>query len=252
MTSLIDGATDPAATVDPTKNYLEELVGDGKKFKSPEELAKGKYLADEYVKILERRLDERNSDYQRLSEEYNAGPKLKELIDQIEQKRLASTTAPNEEKALTAPAVEFDWKKVEEVAATKFQEIEASRRRTENFNQMKAKLLERYGSNYQTSYTEQVKALGLSVEYADDLAKNYPAVFLKTFGLDRSASNEQFQTPPKNARRNDSFSPTGTEKKTWGYFQKLKQTNPNLYKDPKTAVEMHDAAIALKEEFWDS
>ena len=42
-TDLFDGAKD-LGTFDPDKNYLEELVGEGKKFRSVDELAKGKAM----------------------------------------------------------------------------------------------------------------------------------------------------------------------------------------------------------------
>ena len=49
--NLLDAALD-LDTVDPNKNYLTELVGDGKKFKTQEELARGKYESDLYLSLI--------------------------------------------------------------------------------------------------------------------------------------------------------------------------------------------------------
>jgi hypothetical protein len=67
MNNLLD-QSNSQPTLDENKNYYEELVGEGKKFKDEKELAKGKWIADEYVKTLERSLDEMRNDYKGLRE----------------------------------------------------------------------------------------------------------------------------------------------------------------------------------------
>lgn len=249
MNSLLDGAGDQP-TVDQNINYLQELVGENKKFKTNEDLAKGKYTSDQYIKTLEQKMDDLRGDYMKLNEEYNAGPKLKELIDQLAKERLASNNNPPVKEDLP-PVVQFDPKKVEELVNSKYQEIETRKKQAENFNSVKAKLQERFGPNYRDTYLEQVTALGLTPEYADNLAQNYPSVFMKTFGLDQVQNKEQFQAPPKSDRRSDNFTPKGSEKRTWAFYQKMKVENPKRYHDPKTSVEMHNDMIALGDTFKD-
>src|SRR5260370_19729043 len=128
--NLLADTEEPVLDIDPNKNYLGELVGEGKKVKDPESLAKGKYISDNYIQILERRLDEMRSDYSNLSKEYNARPKLEELINQITQKQSASSEEPVTKE--TVPAI--DPKEIESLVSNKMQEYRASEKAQENFN----------------------------------------------------------------------------------------------------------------------
>ena len=82
--TLLSG--DQTPQIDPNKDYLAELVGEGKKFKTDKDLARGKYEADLYVKTLERQLDELRNDHLKLREDYTARAKLEELLGQLEAK----------------------------------------------------------------------------------------------------------------------------------------------------------------------
>src|SRR6266700_391496 len=100
---MIDNLLEPEAdlpNVDPDKDYFKELVGEGKKFKSPEDLARGKFESDQFIEILKKRQDEMRADYLKLREDNTAKAKLEDLIDQLSKKNLASNedTEVKEEK----------------------------------------------------------------------------------------------------------------------------------------------------------
>lgn len=234
-------------TADPNKSYYEQLVGEGLKFKDNEALARGKWESDLYVKHLEKRLDEAREDYMNLREEYNAGPKLRELIDQLSttQPPQSRITQSNEENK----PVEFDLSQVESLVAKKVQEIESSKKQSENFRTVQNKLKERFGDNYSAVLKQQVESLGLTPEFADSLAKQHPAVFMKTFGLEDQPKRESFQAPPRSVQ-SDNFTPS-TNKRTWSYYQKMRKEQPDLYRDQKTQVQMHKDALELGDAFQD-
>jgi hypothetical protein len=247
--NLLDQTTDnQPEQIDPNKDYLTELVGEGKKFKSPQELARGKYEADQYVRTLERQKDELRSDYLKLKDEQAARAKLEDLIDQWSNKQQSSSdnTQANEQQT-TKPVI--DSKEIESLVSSKIQEHELTKKQQENFAQVRTKLKERFGSNYQEVLKQQIDNLGLNEDFINDLARRYPAVLYKTLGLDQE-QRESFQSPPRSNQRSDNFAPS-TTKRTWSYYQKIKKENPKLYYDPKTTVQMHNDAIALGKEFED-
>lgn len=234
--------------VDPSKNYLEELVGDNKKFKSAEELARGKYEADSYVKILEKRLDVLRDDYIKERESGASKAKLEELIDRMNRQQLASSEQPLANEVIKKP--EFDPKELDSLVSSKIQEHEASKKQQDNFNLIKNKLQEVHGRNYQNVLASQLAELGLTEDYINELARKHPQVAIRTLGLDRPVVKDNFQSPPQSNRR-DMFSPSAGEKRTWTYYKKLKDKKPNSWHDPKTAIQMEKDAIALGDEFWD-
>jgi len=85
--SLLDSNDSPQ--LDSNKAYLEQLVGDGKKFKTAEDLARGKAESDSFIEIMKVRMDELRADHLRLREEHQASAQLKDLIDNYKNPKTA-------------------------------------------------------------------------------------------------------------------------------------------------------------------
>ena len=245
MTDLLEGAQDQ---VDPNKNYLEELVGDGKKFKSPEELARGKYEADLFIAHKNREYDTLREDYLKATEQLKTAKTLEELVDQIANKPSNSETTLNANDAMNQP--KYDPKEVESLFDTKFREREIQRAQAENFNIVKDKLIENYGMNYQTHVKAQIEDLGISAEEFNALAKANPKLVIRTLGLDQVRQREDFQAPPRSTVRTDTFAPKGAAKRDWAYYEKMRASDPKTYTNPKTQVQMHNDAIAYGDAFY--
>jgi hypothetical protein len=252
---MSDNLLDPNSTqddqIDPAKNYLQELVGEGKKFRTPEELARGKAESDAYIKTLERGRDELREDYLKMREESVARAKLEDLIGQLESKQQQPTQPANTPNAGENIQPQYDSKQIESLVSSKIQEHELTKKQEQNFNVVRSKLQERYGSNYQSVLKQQIDGLGLTEDFVNNLARQHPSVLFKTLDLDTPVQRENFQTPPRSDNRTGTFVPQSTKDRTWSYYQELKKTNPKAYYDPKTQVQMHHDAIDLKEKFED-
>ena len=245
--NLLDDRTeDLPPDVDPDKNYLTELVGDGKKFKTPEDLAKGKAIADQYIEILKKRQDEMRADYLKVRDENVSRAKLEDLMAQLEKK----LTSSEDTQAKEVKPDTFDPKQIESLVTTKLQEHEATRKETSNFNLVKGKLQERYGKNYKEALEKQIDELELTETEVNIMARRQPKALLRTLGLDKEPVSEQFQSPPRGQRSN-AFTPAGPKKRTWSYYQELKKTKPDVWFDRQTAIQMQQDAIELGEAFQD-
>lgn len=244
--TLLDDIVDPIV-VDPNKNYLEELVGDGKKFPTNEELAKGKWHADQTIEVYKRRMDELRTDYLKEREQNITRAQLEEVIDRLSKKQLASSELPSANEDTMTPA--HDPKQLESLIETNFQRLKAKDLEDSNYNTVKEKLQERYGANYKTVLANQMTDLGLTAEEMESMARKHPAVFAKTFGLDQPKSQESFQPPMRSSIQG--FAPTGAKQRTWAWYQELKKTQPRVYHDPKTQQQMMDDYTALGDKFED-
>lgn len=233
--------------IDPDKNYLEELVGDGKKFKSPEELARGKYESDSYIKILENRFDQLREDTLRLREEAASGASIKELIDHMKaQQQLTSSAPPLANEATTKPLI--DQNEMKSLISSTVLELDEQKRQTENFRLVQNKLKEVFGTNYQNQLSSQLVELGLTEKSLNELARTAPKALMRTLGLDQPKQREGFQAPPQNRA---GFAPNTGVKRNWSYYEKMRKDKPNSWMDSKIAVQMEKDAIALGDEFWD-
>lgn len=231
------------------KNYFEELVGEGKKFKTPEDLAKGKAASDAYIKTLEEKLDELRADNSRQRDEINAGLSLKDLLDQIgESNSRGEPTQPA--RTVTQPQTPaVDLKQLEDLVASRLQAHEATKQQEANAQVVLEKLREHYGDSYQNTLKQQMDELGIDENVARTWVRNHPKAFLKALGIDGpKARGESFQTPP---RSTTGFAPQGTPKRTWSYYQEIKKKDPDAYYSPKITAQRHADAIALGDAFKD-
>src|SRR5258708_30783932 len=109
------------AELDPSKNYLTELVGDGKKFKTHEELAYGKAQSDSYIKILERQMDQLKTDYNEARAEAASRARLEDLVNKI-------NTSPSQPPVTEPPKSEINNDHMESLIVKKIQENETNKR----------------------------------------------------------------------------------------------------------------------------
>jgi len=234
--------------IDPNKDYLEELVGEGKKFKSPVELARGKAESDLYIEHMKGRMDELRQDYTKLHNEYNAGPKLKETLDQymqeLKQSQESQLPPTQEDKSAVLDDAKLADMIKQHIAANKQIDSEEN-----NVKSVESKLQETYGPNYKQLVSQQINQLGISVEFFNDLARKHPAVLYRTLGMEGQRQGETFQAPPTSTRGSDPF--VGPTKRTNAFYQKMRQTDPVKYRDPKTQDQMFKDYIALGDEFED-
>lgn len=247
MNDLLKQSDPTEPQLDPNKNYLEELVGPGKKFADAEALAKGKWYADQMIEIKNQREDELRAEYIRVSEENKAKANLAELIDQYKDRLTNSDHTP----AKVDDTQQFDMTKIDSLLEEKLQRAEVTRRQEQNFSLVENKLKERYGNNYANVLKQETEALGLSKDFVNQMARTQPEAFLRLVGADRKPAEDTFQAPVRSNQRSDNFAPKGNEKRTWSYYQNLKRTQPNIYFDRKTAVQMAQDAVSLGEAFQD-
>lgn len=247
-----DNKFDPELEMDndPKKDFLGELVGEGKKFKDAQALARGKYEADRTVDMLKFRMDELRSDYQKLHEEKTNGAKLAELLERLEkgpaQKQTDGVITPNAEN-VNEPKINPEDIKKDVLAEIRRDEEE--KRAKANFDMVQKRLQERFGNNFQKVLNEQRESLELTVEDINNLARKSPEAFFRAVGLDQEKKSD-FQAPPRSDHRSDSFSPRN-EKRTWSWYQELKKTDPNLYRSSKITNQMMKDYETLGPDFED-
>ncbi len=248
MNLLDDTNQNDQVQIDQNKNYLEELVGEDKKFKTVADLARGKAEADLYIEHFKRTQDELRADYNRLRDEYNAGQSLKDFIDQMKNPQASQNV--NTQIVPEDKSAAFDLNKIEELVQSKIQATKQQEKEEANFASVQAKLLEVYGPNYAQTLKQQVSQLGLTSDFVNDLARKHPQVLFKTLGVDGPRQSENFQAPPSSTSRSDPFAPS-VNKRTWSYYEKMRKAEPSKYFDPKTQDQLFKDAAALGDSFND-
>lgn len=231
--------------VDDQIDYYNLLVGEHAKFKNEKELAKGKYISDNYIMTLESQMDQLRSDLDKERNTNMAKAKLEELIDQY-QKRQQESPAPQPQQQDKSPTI--DPKQIESLIDSRMHERETSRKQQDNQEFVKQKLIEQFGTDYSRYIANSMKELDMSEDMLNQMARSNPKALLKMLGV-----GEQTSDPFRNNIRstNQPWTPKTQEKKTWSYWQNMKQTDPKKYYSRETNVEMHKAALELGDAFED-
>lgn len=255
MNLLGDTNQEDHIQIDPNLDALEELTKAGGKFDKSKyaseadmykAIAKSKLEADRYIDHMKARQDEMRQDYVALREQYNAGPKLQELINQYQS---AQSNNQNQEPGEDVKPVSFDPKDIEALLEQKLTAREQQRLEENNFKTVESKLMEHYGSDYQRVLKQQVDQLGLDKDFVNELARKHPKVLFRTLGLEGQRTDGSYQAPITSSQRSDPFGKS--EKRTNAYYQKLRKSDPVAYRSPKIQDQMFKDMLALGPEFED-
>lgn len=239
---------DTTDQVDPNKDYLSELVGDGKKFKDTRELAKSKAHADSLIKLHETQMDQMREEMEKLRDENMAKAKLTDLLDQWQNREKAP---PQKKTKDEDKSPSMDTKQIESLIDTRLQDREQSRKQTDNYNFVKTKLIEQHGREYDKALSQQMSDLGIDEKYLNDMARNAPKALLKMLGIDENPPvRDPFRAPPRSQMNQNQYKPL-TQERTWDWYQKLKEANPKKYYTRETNVQMHKDALSLGDRFED-
>lgn len=226
--SLFD-QTVSTPTIDESKDFLSELVGDGKKFKDVKDLAKGKAFSDAHIVSLEQTLD-------RLKAELQTRKTAEELIDKINQKRINPDSTPIPDNRNLDDDTQTPLKSGQsrtnagaltpEDVEKMFLEREARRRKDDNLTLASQKLRDIHGDAAAGVLQAKAQELGLDTTYLKNMAQEAPNAFLALFSKPASVQQDVFSAPPSS-----SFRPQTTNSLTekWSTFNEVKKANPRLY-----------------------
>lgn len=218
------------STVDPDKDYYEELVGPGKKYADQKAFARSRIEADIHIARLE-------DEQKRLRDELTTRLDYANFLDQLKKSPIApaAITLPPETKEPTGTTTED----IERLLDQKMQQREEARSAEHNLNIVDAKLTEVLGPNYVQALTKQASELGVTQQFIKNLAAANPKALYRLLGIDEKPKSDNFfQAPPRNE-----FNLPGKPSTVRGdsYYENIRKTNLNLYWTPKIQNELHNA-----------
>lgn len=233
-----DPAVEPA--LDETKNYFEDLVGEGKKFSDPEKLARAKLESDRYIARL---LSEQNE----LREALNKRNNEEEFLTRMEQ-----LTKPRQQENPEPPRVDQPEEKsalTPDQVLKLLDEREAKKNAERNLEQVLGRLSEVYGPDYQSRVQTQAKALGVGTEFLSNIAQQNPQAFYKLMGLDDAPKKPDPYTNFAPPRSTATFQPNAGSQKDYRYWAAQRaDKGENWYFSKNTQREIWDAVTKMGEE----
>lgn len=223
MTDVFNASTTPA---DP----LAELVGDGKKFKTPEDLARGKIESDAFIEQLKDEL-------KGLKEDLKNRSASEDQLDLLRKEIIALKTntqqpaPPAQREANQPPALTEDT--IKQLVAKTITQAETQRTASANILEANQKVIDKFGSMEKAQEVVQARAseLGISMDYLKNLAAQSPTAFLKL------VADQPVAPSGGNLPTNGSVNPSAFQANAGGmvregtkaWYDKMRTDNPKQY-----------------------
>jgi hypothetical protein len=230
----------------PDNASLEQLVGEGKKFKSVEDLAKAYANANNHIDELRTDLQSTrefiSEELRKLAEQRNQAPPVPPIPE------TGSNLNPAPVAPSGGPVEDLDTR-----IAKALEERDTLKRLQGNANLVQEVLVERLGDVNKAAEAVVAKAreLGLSPSDMKELAAKSPKAFLTTMGIDADSKPTSHSTPAPSSDVNPHNINAGAPKpNSYAYFEQIRKSDPKLYWNPKTQAAMHKAAQDLGDGFF--
>lgn len=234
------------------KDYLEELVGEGKKFKDAQALAKGKFESDRYIQNLERQLNE-------LREDLTKEDKIDQLMELVRSQNNQSTNNPpngvgNEDAGggedPNGTSSDLTEERLRELIESTVTERENTTKRQSNLNEVDRTLEEKFGDKAGHFVNEKAKELGMSLKEMEDLAARNPRAFFQLTGVNQSARSQSTLVGGGRPGETETSSSRG-EVRNFAYYQKMRRENKSKYYTPEVQHQYIKDAEAMGDSFFE-
>ena len=214
------------------EDFIQNLVGDDKKYKTANDLAKAYHHANMHIDELKSDLDE-----------YKGG---KELLNEVLDEIRSSNTEEREEvsvaqKTQIEPRIQTD--NVAKIVDEEFAKREVLAAKKANVETSMNKLREMYGSdtNVKVAVSKAIGNDGNVKRVIDDLSKTSPDSMVKFItGISPVEQAPQSNTPGVDASAAPPIAFEG--ELTWTKCREVRKSNPKLYSSPQFRLQIEAAA----------
>lgn len=254
--SLFDQQTVVDVTI--PENAYETLVGEGKKYKDQETLAKSSFHKDQHIARLEQEAKERAEITQQLQDQLRAQKKTEDLLDKIQSTINQPPKAPDQPEVLGVQPAQQEYTPeqlnalLDEKLDTRLQQREKAGKQNANLAVVEAKLVEVFGNQSVARIKQEADKIGVSVEFLKSVAADNPQAFFRLVGMDTPPAKDAGVIPPRAAVESSGFRPNMTTERTETYYKLMRKTDPARYASPAVQIQKHKDALRLGENYFDA
>lgn len=213
-------------TNESTTAVLDQLVGEGKKFNSVEDLAKGKLTADTHIDNLENQNRDLKAE---LDTRLTAEKQINQMLASREEKN--QTEQENTEgQGDTTPSISAD-----EIAKLVRDTVDSDRKTEQaqaNEDLIDQRMKDTYGDKAKEVLESKAKSLGVSTDFLKDVARQSPDAFFATIGLDvkqPSAPRTTSGTISTDQLVNNPVGGSAPSPGTYKWYDQIRKSDPSKY-----------------------
>ena len=203
---------------------FDSLVGEERKFKNADDLAKGKLEADKFI-------DQLKSELSGMREELDKRMTSEEVLAKIKEETRNSVQQQGEN---TTPSLSED--KVEELVKKTLESTRTEETKHGNLQAVDNKLVEMFGDKAGQWLVTKSQELGVNPGFLEDVAKTSPSAFFNTVGLNEpniqsksSVTTSSVNTETLQNVTQQQSAQVGTKR----YYDDIRKQNPRKYWTPE-------------------
>jgi hypothetical protein len=239
--SIFDESLLPQDNTQEPEKFFEALVGEDKKFKDPEALARGKWESDKYVETLKQQLAEKDK-------ELKSRVSIEEFLEKISSNAVANPPAtPGNDGTPpaqnTTPAQALNKNDLLSLVHEAMTQEKIKTTRQQNVAQVAQDLKKAWGPNYVSVLEGKLVELGLGKNFAEDMIARAPEAFKKLVGLDQPTTKVNNFTPPQTNARQEATTMVSGSARNQAWWDNLKKSDPKQYE--AMTVQRHKDAQEL-------
>jgi len=214
---------------------LNEYVGEGKKFKTVEDLAKGKKESDRFIDQLQMEKDALRKELETFQKKAQEGATLQDLLDKMNNK--AETTSDD----VSGNQSSLQSDEIKKLLETAMNEREAANKRRSNreaANNFVSELFAQDKTKAEQFLEGLAKDLGVSKDWLNTLAETSPVAYKQLINPQKKNVGTQSATSlsSTNTEALGSLNPGDNQE---AYFIKLKRENSKTFWNPRTQQELY-------------
>jgi hypothetical protein len=209
--NLLDQEDETETELDIQDPKFDDLVGEGKRYKDPDILARSVVEKDRHISRVE-------AENRAMREELAAKVKMEDFMD-----RMNTITTRPAEKEDTKPQV-TEGQDIDAVLDQKLKQFEARQQLQKNLDFVRTELERQMGKGYKQRLRAFAENLGLDDNFVNTMAAERPQAFLKMVG---AVKEESLLTPPTGSSRPTTSAGSGVRNKK--YYDDLRKKDLNRY-----------------------
>jgi hypothetical protein len=222
-------------------SFLEQLVGDGKKFADAEALAKGKHESDAFIETLKREQAE-------LRRELDTRLSLEEFLDQQKTTPASGTPITPEGKSGAENVESLSKEQIATIVRDALIHEKTNATQSENLAYARQELIKQYGSGYADKLNKVAASLDLDKDFLNNMAATKPKAFLRLVAQEAKEVVTSV-APPRSSVRTVAATTSGL--KNQAYYNQIKKSDPKYYWSAECSAERHQMAQKLGPAFFE-
>lgn len=217
------------------QDLVAELVGEGKKFKTVEDLAQGKLQSDIHIKRLE-------EEARVMNEKLASAKSVEDILEAVKANTAVGNNLPNKKDEISesAPA-SLSADQIAKIVAEQVTGLETARTKAQNKQKANDLLVGMFGDKAAEIFNSEASTPEMRATLTQ-LAEVSPEKFAQYFKREGKENVVDNGAGGKNTVVKD-LGNGGVVPGTQAYYSKLRKENPKLYYSAATQLAMHDAAL---------